>query len=135
MQVTDGDKLSVWLEKEFLPNIFGQPWYNGLKDKEDVYIENKASLLIGMPWMRQLRIQKGNYFFSFFPLFHRLYLNIIVNNLFSLRIQLGVTFVCGIQLAQTLEAVILGSIPGLINSRGPTISELNLLPLFYICTL
>ena len=101
MQVTDGDKLSVWLEEEFLPNIYGQPWYSGLKDKEDVYIENKASLLIGMPWMRQLRIQKGNYFSSFFlPLiFHRLYLNITLNNLFSLRIRLGVTFVCGIQSA------------------------------------
>lgn len=102
MQVTDGDKLSVWLEEEFLPNIYGQPWYNGLKDKEDVYIENKASLLIGMPWMRQLRIQKGNYFSSFFflPLiFHRLYLNITLNNLFSLHILLGVTFVCGIQSA------------------------------------
>ena len=67
MQVTDGDKLSVWLEKDFLPNIYGRPWYSGLKDEEDVYIENKASLLIGMPWMRQLRIQKGNYLTSFFP--------------------------------------------------------------------
>lgn len=70
MQVTDGDKLNVWLEKEFLPNIYGQPWYNGRKDKEDVYIENKASLLIGMPWMRQLRIQKGNYFSFFFFTFN-----------------------------------------------------------------
>lgn len=68
MQVTDGNKLSVWLEKEFLPNIYSQPWYNGIKEKEDVYIESKASLLIGMPWMRQLRIQKGNYCLSFFPL-------------------------------------------------------------------
>ena len=83
IQVTDGNKLRVWLEKEFLPNIYSQPWYNGVKEKKDVYIENKASLLIGMPWMRQLRIQKGNYFFSFFPFFHGLYLNIILNNLFS----------------------------------------------------
>ena len=41
----------------FLPNVFNQPWYNGRDEKDDVYVENKMSVLIGMPWMRQLRIK------------------------------------------------------------------------------
>lgn len=49
------------MRQEFLPNIYIQPWYNGLIEKKDVYIENKVSILIGMPWMRQLRIKKSRY--------------------------------------------------------------------------
>lgn len=58
-QVTDSHRLWGWLRQEFLPNIYSQPWYNGRKDKKDVYIGNKMSILIGMPWMRQLRIKKS----------------------------------------------------------------------------
>ncbi|XP_078351512.1 polycystin family receptor for egg jelly-like [Oculina patagonica] len=57
--VTDSHRLWGWLRQEFLPNIYSQPWYNGRKDKKDVYIGNKMSILIGMPWMRQLRIKKS----------------------------------------------------------------------------
>ncbi|XP_078351938.1 LOW QUALITY PROTEIN: polycystin-1-like protein 2 [Oculina patagonica] len=59
-QVTDSHRLLGWLKQEFLPNIYNQPWYNGLEEKKDVYIENKMNILIGMPWMRQLRIQKSS---------------------------------------------------------------------------
>jgi len=57
-QVTDRHGLWAWMDQKFLPSIYNQPWYNGLEDEEDVYIENKMSILIGMPWMRQLRIKK-----------------------------------------------------------------------------
>ena len=52
-------------------------WYNGLEEKNEVYIENKMSILVGMPWLRQLRIKKGilnwdwSIFFLFF-LMHRI---------------------------------------------------------------
>ena len=59
LQVTDTHRLWGWMRQEFLPNIYKQPWYNGIKENKDVYIENKMSILIGMPWMRQLRIKKS----------------------------------------------------------------------------
>ena len=46
------------MRQEFLPNIYSHPWYNGRQEK-DVYVENKVSLLAGMPWMRQLRVKKS----------------------------------------------------------------------------
>ena len=58
-QVTDKHRLLGWIRQEFIPNIYNQPWYNGGEEKKDVYIENKMSILIGMPWMRQLRIKNS----------------------------------------------------------------------------
>ena len=58
-QVTDSNRLWGWLRQEFIPNIYNQTWYNGLKEENDVYIGNKMSMLIGMPWMRQLRVKKS----------------------------------------------------------------------------
>ena len=57
-QVTGRYKLWGWMRQEFLPNIYSHPWYNGRQEK-DVYVENKVSLLVGMPWMRQLRVKKS----------------------------------------------------------------------------
>ncbi|XP_078351521.1 polycystin family receptor for egg jelly-like isoform X1 [Oculina patagonica] len=54
-KVTDSHRLWEWLKQEFLPSIYNQAWYNGLEEKKDLYIGNKKSILIGMPWMRQLR--------------------------------------------------------------------------------
>ena len=34
-------------------------WYNGRKENKDLYIGNKKSILIGMPWIRQLRVKKS----------------------------------------------------------------------------
>ena len=47
------------MRQQFLPNIYNQPWYNGDPNEEDLYIANKKSILIGMPWMRQLRIRNS----------------------------------------------------------------------------
>ena len=58
-QVSGIRKLWGWMRQEFLPKFYSQPWYNGAKENDDVYIENKMSILIGMPWMRQLRIKKS----------------------------------------------------------------------------
>ena len=58
-QVTDRHKLWNWMSQHFLPNIYNQPWYNGDFNKEGLYIANKKSILIGMPWMRQLRIRNS----------------------------------------------------------------------------
>ena len=58
-QVTDTHRLWGWLRQEFLPHIYNQKWYNGREENNDVYITNKMSILIGMPWMRQLRIKKS----------------------------------------------------------------------------
>lgn len=68
-QVTDTHRLWGWMRQGFLPNIYSQPWYNGLKDEKDVYIENKMSILIGMPWMRQLRIRKSKHSLPWFLAF------------------------------------------------------------------
>jgi len=43
----------------FLPNIYAGVWYNGEKEDEEVYIENKKSILLGMPRMRQVRVKKS----------------------------------------------------------------------------
>ena len=65
-KVTGPKELWGWLKQEFLPNIYSQAWYNGLEEKTDGYTANKMSIIIGMPWMRQLRIKKSkpleNYF-------------------------------------------------------------------------
>lgn len=45
----------------FLPNIYAGVWYNGEKEEEEVYIENKKSILLGMPRMRQVRVKKSKY--------------------------------------------------------------------------
>ena len=53
------------MREQFLPNIYNQPWYNGDSNTEDMYIANKNSILIGMPWMRQLRIGNSKRCFKF----------------------------------------------------------------------
>lgn len=58
-QITDSHRLRGWLRQEFFPNIYNQEWYNGDQEKTDVYIANKMSILVGMPWMRQLRVKKS----------------------------------------------------------------------------
>ncbi|XP_078351506.1 polycystin family receptor for egg jelly-like isoform X2 [Oculina patagonica] len=60
LEVTDSHRLWGWLKQEFLPSIYNQAWYNGLEEKKELYIGNKKSILIGMPWMRQLRVKKSS---------------------------------------------------------------------------
>lgn len=56
-------KLRRWIEHDFLPKFYSQQWYNGLKDSENIFVENKMSILVGMPWMRQLRVKKSEHLF------------------------------------------------------------------------
>lgn len=42
-----------------MPTMYHRPWYNGFEEKNEMYIGNKMSILIGMPWMRQLRVKKS----------------------------------------------------------------------------
>lgn len=58
-QVTHPHRLWGWMGQYFLPKIYAGEWYNGKKEKEEVYIENKKSILLGMPRMRQLRVKKS----------------------------------------------------------------------------
>lgn len=43
----------------FAPAIYTANWYNGDEETNKVYISDKNSILIGMPRIRQLRIEKG----------------------------------------------------------------------------
>ena len=58
-QVTHPHRLWGWMGQYFLPKIYAGDWYNGEKEKEEVYIENKKSILLGMPRMRQIRVKKS----------------------------------------------------------------------------
>ena len=50
-----------WLDVEFVEGVYVSDWYNNDKIKQQEYIGNKMSVLLGMPRLRQLRIQKGKY--------------------------------------------------------------------------
>ena len=43
----------------FAPAIYKTNWYNGDEETNKLYISDKNSVLIGMPRIRQLRIEKG----------------------------------------------------------------------------
>lgn len=43
----------------FVPNVYAGVWYNGEKEMQEVYFENKMSILVGVPRMRQVRIKKS----------------------------------------------------------------------------
>ena len=40
--------------------IYANEWYNGKIATKQEYINNKKSILLGMPRLRQMRIKKGN---------------------------------------------------------------------------
>ena len=40
--------------------VYANEWYNGKKATTQEYINNKKSILLGMPRLRQMRIKKGN---------------------------------------------------------------------------
>ena len=44
-----------------MQTIYNRLWYNGFEEKNEMYIGNKISILIGMPWLRQLRVKKSKY--------------------------------------------------------------------------
>lgn len=49
-----------WLKGQFLDGIYANEWYNGKKATKQEYINNKNSILLGMPRLRQLRVKKDS---------------------------------------------------------------------------
>ena len=43
-----------------MDGIYANEWYNGKIATKQEYINNKKSILLGMPRLRQMRIKKGN---------------------------------------------------------------------------
>ena len=58
-QVKGYRSLWGWLSQKLMPTIYNRPWYNGFEEKNEMYIGNKMSILIGMLWMRQLRVKRS----------------------------------------------------------------------------
>ena len=58
-QVKGCRSLWGWLRQKLMPTIYNRPWYNGFEEKNEMYIGNKMSILIGMLWMRQLRVKRS----------------------------------------------------------------------------
>ena len=48
------------MKQIFVPNVYAGFWYNGEKEIHEVYFENKMSILVGVPRMRQVRIITSN---------------------------------------------------------------------------
>ena len=53
------NKFWDFLEGQFTSGIYALEWYNEKKVNQE-FIDSKMSLLIGMPHLRQLRVQKGS---------------------------------------------------------------------------
>lgn len=49
-----------WLNGQFVDGIYAGEWYNKDRVKEQEYIGNKMSILLGVPRLRQLRVQKDS---------------------------------------------------------------------------
>lgn len=58
-QVGNASRFWTWMTNIFVPGIFATNWYNGDEESNNVYISDKSSVLIGMPRVRQLRVQEG----------------------------------------------------------------------------
>ena len=49
----------IYMLGKFIHDCYAGVWYNGQFERTPEYIGNKASMLIGMPRLRQLRIKEG----------------------------------------------------------------------------
>lgn len=58
-QITNTTQFWGWIENIFVPEVFVDDWYNGVREKVSEYIGNKRSILVGMPRLRQLRIKES----------------------------------------------------------------------------
>ena len=61
LQAKDPRYFWKWLDGQFVNGIYATEWYNKEKVTEQEYIDNKMSILLGMPRLRQLRIQKSKF--------------------------------------------------------------------------
>lgn len=66
MQAYSSTTFLGWVQAVFIPRIFVGKWYNGkLPTKnEDGLISDRASFLVGMARLRQLRLPKGEAYFD-----------------------------------------------------------------------
>jgi len=55
---TDPSYYWKWLRGQFVNGIYANEWYNGNIATKQEYINNKKSILLGMPRLRQMRIKK-----------------------------------------------------------------------------
>lgn len=55
---TDPSYYWKWLRGQFVNGIYANEWYNGKIATKQEYINNKKSILLGMPRLRQMRIKK-----------------------------------------------------------------------------
>lgn len=58
-QVRDDKSFFKWLNNTLIPNLYAQNWYNNKMEDTKIYINDKRSILLGMPRMKQNRVGKG----------------------------------------------------------------------------
>lgn len=58
-QVRDDKSFFKWLNNMLIPNLYAQNWYNNKMEDTKIYINDKRSILLGMPRMKQNRVEKG----------------------------------------------------------------------------
>lgn len=49
-----------FVDSGLLPFIFDTEWYNGMKDHQDGFTDDKSLYIVGMPRLRQLRAKSGS---------------------------------------------------------------------------
>ena len=60
----------IYMLGKYIHDAYAGEWYNGQREQTPEYIGNKFSMLIGMPRLRQLRIQEGKYAIHFVLFWH-----------------------------------------------------------------
>ncbi|KAK3725337.1 hypothetical protein QZH41_008953, partial [Actinostola sp. cb2023] len=57
-EVTDDQSFYEWLGESLIPGLYATSWYNKQVVTNKAYINNKRSILLGMPRMKQVRVQQ-----------------------------------------------------------------------------
>jgi hypothetical protein len=60
-KIVGKDEMWDFIEGQFLPGIYAQPWYNGndLRWREKLAIASRYGIRVGSPRIRQLRIKES----------------------------------------------------------------------------
>ena len=59
-QASDQDSLWMWARETLVPGLYATEWYNGKKVKKG-YIANMEDYLVGIPRVRLVRVEEGNW--------------------------------------------------------------------------
>ena len=54
----------MWSRETLIPGLYSQEWYNG-KKAEKGFLANFEDYLVGVPRVRMLRVEGGNFDFTF----------------------------------------------------------------------